>query len=161
MKLYEILLPVYRNNCGHYKLERADFLRRLETMAGGYTLCPIVEGAWHDNGETQIEDMIPVRVACDPQVWRNIVSLALVTFADQKSILWYVLADDVTFASRNAALEECQTCAGYPKHPVHPLELDVPAALDALADQIEGNRPNMAETLRELARDERDNTEEE
>lgn len=106
MKLYEILLPVYRNSGAHYKIERADFLRRVETMAGGYTQCLSVKGAWRDNGETQIEDMIPVRVACDPQVWRNIVSLALVTFADQKSILWYVLADDVTFTTREAAPED-------------------------------------------------------
>lgn len=101
MKLYEILLPVLRNDGGTYAPERADYLRRIGEAVGGYTVFAQVRGHWHG----QNEYMVPVRVACDPVQWRNLVSLALVTFPDQESILHYVLADDITFAERAPAGE--------------------------------------------------------
>lgn len=105
MKLYEILLPVTTNTgegCMVDVVDVVDFLERIGEMAGGFTQCPRVQGFWRDGTRgTYMEEMIPVRVACEPQVWRNIVSLALVTFADQKSIMSYVLSEDVTFTARN------------------------------------------------------------
>lgn len=106
MRLYEILLPFALNdaqNGDDYSEERKEFLARVALSVGGYTLFPNINGYWRDGAREYRERMIPVRVACESTQWADIVTDAMDTFADQKSILWYVLADEVTFATRKCA----------------------------------------------------------
>lgn len=85
MTLYEMLLPVADNDGRAFEHGTRDaFLARVLDIAGGYTLCPEVKGAWRFAGRDYIESMTPLRVACDRSQIEAIAKDALTTFKQRE-----------------------------------------------------------------------------
>lgn len=107
MILYEFLLPV-RSNDGSEIPDRIykGLLGRILALAGGYTLPGKALGGWiNGQGSTQVENMLPLRVACTPDQAQEIVAMIADTFPDQESLMSYVLSDQVQF-TRLQSFEE-------------------------------------------------------
>lgn len=104
MKLYEILIPIQDNAGALYPVGLCSaFLQSIAARTGGYTLAGTVKGMWRDDSGAEYYDACSaIRVACEPDDMAAIIADALATFADQKCILSYVIADAVTFTNREA-----------------------------------------------------------
>lgn len=97
MKLFEILLPL-RDNAGNSTSKARDaFAVFVLREVGGISILSDVKGAWRDDAGKVYHDIcVPYRVACDN--FSIIVKEAHKLFADQKCLLWYTVADNVTFS---------------------------------------------------------------
>lgn len=97
-KLYEILLPLTTNAGVHSDLAREAFLTDCRTLAKGYSVLPMISGAWeNEDGEIIFDRSIPVRVAAEEHVWAKLVRLAHKHFSDQECLLSFCVSDAPEF----------------------------------------------------------------
>ena len=87
MKLFEILLPLHNNSGISMHLAHVQFQAYALHIAGGFTKCGVVEGAWrNDAGIKMVDYLLPYRVMCSPEQWAQIVARAFALFPDQEAI---------------------------------------------------------------------------
>lgn len=88
LKLFEIQLP-QRDNAGRYcTLALQAFEQYALTIAGGFSRCPPVEGAWQELGMAKVysDTMIPYRIASTDRGFKQIREHAFQLFPDQIAI---------------------------------------------------------------------------
>lgn len=101
MILHEILIPMLDRDGVPYDMDHMPrYLRAVADIAGGYSILPTIEGFWKDptTGQAYDDTMVPVRVAvAEPEQWDKIIALSLSYFADQVTLMHYIVAGSVTF----------------------------------------------------------------
>lgn len=97
-KLYEILLPLTTNAGQPTDLARTAFLNDCRVLAKGYSILPMISGAWeNEEGEIIFDRSIPVRVAAEEKTWAKLVRLAHKHFSDQECLLSFCVSDAPEF----------------------------------------------------------------
>lgn len=95
--LWEILVPTLRNNGRPY---RTRFHRvwdaKVKEISGGLTILHPAIGYWVNEGATQKERMIPVRVICTEEQICQILQITL-KYYEQKAITWTRLSSEAGF----------------------------------------------------------------
>lgn len=87
LPVWEIALPVNKNNGDAYLVAHDNFRTGVLEIARGYTMRPSGSGVWsHDTGEAYYDLMVPYRIACELPEFAWIVEYAFRLFSDQKAI---------------------------------------------------------------------------
>lgn len=95
--LWELLVPTTRNDGRpiHTRFHRV-WDNKVKDISGGLTILHPTIGYWVNEGQTQKERMIPVRIMCSIEQFREILKITL-KYYEQKSIIWYRLSTEVGF----------------------------------------------------------------
>jgi hypothetical protein len=90
MNTYEIYLPTLTNDRARsYEAARIKWQALALDLAGGYTRYPFVDGAWRGaGGRTELDQMVPYRVACSSVIWADLLAQAFALFPDQAAIMF-------------------------------------------------------------------------
>lgn len=113
-KLYEILLPLTTNAGQPAGLARNAFMNDCQALAKGYSVLPMISGAWeNEEGEIIFDRSIPVRVVAEEKVWAKLVRLAHKHFSDQECLLSFCVSDapEFTFPERVTVCGEQNSAA--------------------------------------------------
>lgn len=89
LTLFEIQLP-QRDNAGRFTtLALKAFEQEALTVAGGFSRCAPIEGAWRDGaeGKDYYDTMIPYRIACTRLQFTRLRGAAFRLFPDQIAIM--------------------------------------------------------------------------
>ena len=95
--LWEILVPTHLNDGTEIAvLAHNVWDAKVEKLAGGLTILRSARGVWTDphSKKTFDEKMIPVRIACDGLVMRQIADMTK-KFYDQKAVMYYLVSSEV------------------------------------------------------------------
>jgi hypothetical protein len=115
-QLWEILVPTIRKDG---RPIRTRFHRvwdeKIRAITGGLTIMPVGKGQWvSPSGETFLERMIPVRIACTREQLDVIIDLTI-KYYEQEAVLAYLVSETVIirFANEgennNSTRTECQS----------------------------------------------------
>ena len=93
-QLWEVLVPVADNNGDEFPVEyHQAWDERVRELTGGLTIMRTAKGQWQDNeGNLFAERVIPVRVACDEGMVRQIMEHTL-THYGQLAVMAYQVSD--------------------------------------------------------------------
>lgn len=95
--LWEVLVPTVRNDGRpiHTRFHRI-WDTKVKEISGGLTILHPTIGYWVDEGKTQKERMIPVRIICTKEQIKKILVITL-KYYEQKAITWYKLSTEAGF----------------------------------------------------------------
>lgn len=100
-KFWEILVPKYSNEGVEYGLDyHHQWDNQVREIAGGVTILRTAKGHWvNPEGQTFIEEMIPVRVYCTRENIEKIIDLTIQHY-DQEAVLAAKISDEVIIKYR-------------------------------------------------------------
>lgn len=96
--LWEVLVPTVRNDGRpiHTRFHRI-WDNKVKDISGGLTILHPTVGYWIDeDSKTQKERMIPVRIICTVEQFKQILDLTI-KYYEQKAICWYRLSTEAGF----------------------------------------------------------------
>lgn len=95
-EMWQILVPKFDNDGGDIPIpEHAIWDNKVREISGGLTIHRSAKGQWiSPKGETIVERMIPVMIACNRE---QIIEIALMTktFYEQDAVLCFKISDEV------------------------------------------------------------------
>lgn len=98
MELYEILVPTVRNDGRPIRTRyHKVWDKMVYSITSGVTILKPVKGKWVSPSSKLYEErMIPVRIACTPEQYKEILKMTL-KYYEQEVIMGYKVATEVEF----------------------------------------------------------------
>jgi len=100
MELWEILVPTVRNDGRPFHLRYHKIWdNKVREITHGLTIMPVTKGQWIDKGNTFVERMIPVRIACTREQIEQIIDFTI-KYYEQIAVMAYKISEEVIIKRR-------------------------------------------------------------